>query len=332
MGCCSGATCIPFAAQSETSCGKNGAQCAACTGSQLCRKSGVNPGVCVLPNNPLGAPCTDDTDCGGVDVSNPAGGPAFCLKVETQLLPGATQPTPGMPYSGGYCTRVCYLGNQCGMGAVCAIFGGFWGEALPVCMKSCDPLGGCRSGYACYDDPPFTGAPGCCVPTNLPDGGLQRFDAGPGPSPATLGKDCTTDSDCRGETSYGFCISSRFSDGGMAGYGGGECVADCTMVPDDAWCNGQPLYGPVDGGARCDAITSFIPDGGFGVSWMCKKGCTTSADCKAGYHCTGDGFNNPVCEPNCDNPNASATCPMGCLSSWGCFTDLTCNPTTHDCQ
>jgi hypothetical protein len=294
--------------------------------------SGLNAGVCVLPNSSVGGPCTDDTDCGGVDVSNPMGGPAVCLKFETQLLPGATQLTPGPPYTGGYCTRKCYGPDQCGVGAVCGAVAGLWGEALTVCVESCDPTVGCRPGYVCYDDPPFKGPPGGCVPSNLPDGGFQLFDAGPGPSPATLGKDCTTDSDCRGETGYGLCLSSRLPDGGLAGYGTGECVADCTMAPDDSWCNGGPINGPVDGGARCDGLLFNVVDAGLEVHWLCKKGCTTTTDCKAGYHCTADNFQKPVCEPNCDNPNASATCSMGCMSSWGCYTYLTCNPTTHNCE
>jgi hypothetical protein len=228
---------------------------------------------------------------------------------------------------------MCFDASQCvGAGLVCGTFGGFWGEVLPVCLKSCDATTGCRTGYVCYDKPPLNGPPGCCVPSNLPDGGLQLFDAGPGPSPATLGKDCTTNSDCRGETGYGYCISSRFPDGGLAGFGAGECVARCNMAPDDSWCNGGPVYGPVDGGARCDEQSIYVPDAGLEVHWLCKKGCTTSADCKAGYHCTPDGFHDPVCEPNCDNPFASTTCPNACVSSWGCFTNLTCNTTTHDCQ
>jgi hypothetical protein len=178
----------------------------------------------------------------------------------------------------------------------------------------------------------FSSSPsGLCVPSNLPDGGLDTFDAGPPPAHGTVGMDCTADTDCQSTTKYGFCLKGTLPDGGMSGYGTGSCAVDCTMTTDDNWCNGGEEFGAPDGGARCDAIAVNDMSGAPLVEWMCKKGCTGAADCKAGYHCTADGFGDNVCEPNCDNPGAASTCGTGgCLTSWGCFT-ATCNAMTHDC-
>jgi hypothetical protein len=258
------------------------------------------------------------------------GGPAICQKVEVQILPGATTASPGAPYVGGYCTRQCYASDQCGTGNRCGFYGGFWGEALNLCYKGCDVDTDCRAGYVCL--PVASSSPsGLCVPSNLPDGGLTVFDAGTPPAHGTVGKDCATDSECQTETLYGSCLKGTLPDGGMSGFGTGECVVDCTMTVDDAWCNGQAEFDAVDGGARCDAIAVNDQSGAPLVIWECKKGCTTNTDCKAGYHCTADGFGDNVCEPNCDNAGAAASCGTGgCLTSWGCFT-ATCNTTTHDC-
>jgi hypothetical protein len=331
-GCCDADTCVPTAAQSAARCGRNGAACMACTGTQDCRTSGTSPGTCYQPGTGLGAPCVNDSDCTGVDLSNPNGGPAICQKIGVENLPGEVQ-VAGISYPGGYCTRRCSTGEQCGSGNFCATYGGEWGDVSNICVKGCVVSNDCRAGYVCFAadlaHTPF----GVCVPSNLPDGGLATFDAGPGPSPATLGKDCTTDADCRGETGYGLCLSGLLADGGQSGYGGGECVADCSMSPDDSWCNGDPVGTfPVDAGARCDAA-SFMDAGIPSARWLCKNGCTTSADCKAGYHCHVDTSNGRVCEPNCDNVGASDACPAGsCLSSWGCLVFATCNSVTHDCQ
>jgi hypothetical protein len=278
----------------------------------------------------VGDPCVSDTDCAAVDTSDMNGGPAFCDKQEIQILPGATQATPGHPYPGGYCTRQCYASSQCGTGFSCGFYGGFWGEALNICYKMCDVDTDCRSGYSCLAIL-STSPSGFCIPSNLPDGGIGVFDAGPGPARSTIGKNCTKDTDCQTETKYGFCLKGTLPDGGMSGYGTGECIADCTMTADDGWCMGLPEFAQADGGARCDAIAVNDQNGAPLVEWECKKGCTTAADCKAGYHCAADGFGDNVCEPNCDNPGAANTCgAMGCLTSWGCFT-ATCNATTHDC-
>jgi hypothetical protein len=141
------------------------------------------------------------------------------------------------------------------------------------------------------------------------------------------------DSDCRGETGYGFCLSSLLPDGGQSGYGTGDCVADCSMVIDDAWCNGEPLHGPVDGGAHCDTFSYDNASGIPVVRYLCKTGCATNADCKPGYQCVGYGSSVGVCDPRCDNVGAAETCSQGaCLSSWGCLDFAVCNAVTNYCD
>jgi hypothetical protein len=328
-GCCDGDTCVATASQSTSRCGNAGGACMACGGNEQCRTSGTNPGTCFNAGTGIGAPCTSDSDCTGVDLSNDAGGPAFCQMVQLQNLPGGLQ-TQGVAYPGGYCTRKCFSGAQCGANNTCAVYGGVWGDASNICVRGCQLTLECRPGYVCL---PFVGGavPGFCLPANLPDGGLAFFDAGPGPSPATLGKDCTKDSDCRGETGYGRCLSSLLVDGGQSGYGAGECIADCSMTVSDAWCNGDPIDADSDGGARCDGATLPDDSGVPFIKWLCKKGCTADADCKSGYHCRVDHTGGKVCDPSCNNPGAADTCGASCLSSWGCLSYGTCSPVTHDC-
>jgi hypothetical protein len=200
--------------------------------------------------------CTQDTDCAGVDVTtNRMGGPAVCVKVETQLLPGATQAVPGAAYPGGMCSRQCYADTQCGTGNLCGYFGGEWGEALNICYQGCSVDSDCRTGYLCLTVNPMGSPTGVCIPSNLPDGGLEFFAAGPPPGRNTVGKACAQDSDCRTETQYGLCIKAMqtAADGGMvaSGYGGGYCTADCTMTVSDSWCMGGSPAASADGGASC---------------------------------------------------------------------------------
>jgi hypothetical protein len=283
----------------------------------------------------IGDSCISDLDCTGVDVSDSNGGPAICRKQQVQLRPGG-QAVAGAAYTDGYCTRTCYDNTQCGTGNRCGIYGGVVGESVSICYKGCAANGDCRAGYNCVQL--FSAAPvGICAPASLPDGGFQIYDAGPGPSLSTLGADCTQNSDCQNETQYGFCLQPTLPDGGLSGYGTGECVADCRMAPTAAWCMGLAEFGRSDGGAECDALAVVNSTNGPAVLRLCKRGCTSDTDCKAGYHCTADAFGSKVCEPDCDNMGAAAECgASACLTSWGCLSGRTCGGTdggnAHGCQ
>jgi hypothetical protein len=288
-------------------CGPSTCSTGCCAGNACFHggKIGGVPCVDVCDGGDIGAPCAQDSDCCG-------GLSPFCHKTEIQLLPGAPHPTSGAPYPGGYCSSRC-TSTECGAGNRCEIKGGPFGEALNLCLHSCASTADCRSGYFCY------GAPtGVCVPADAAGTGPVLFDAGP--PPTLIGQDCPQDSDCRAQTAYGYCLHT-------AGFGTGECVADCTMTVDDTWCSG----GQTPANNHCDGVAVADRDaGGVYVAWRCKQGCTMPSDCKTGYHCTADGLGDNVCEPNCDN--ASTACPsMECFTSWGCVA-LTCSALTHGCH
>jgi hypothetical protein len=294
-----------------------------------------------------------DGDCTGVDVTtNTMGGPAVCQKVEVQILPGATQASPGTAYTGGYCTRQCYDDTQCGNGNLCGYYGGEWGEALNICYQGCSVDSDCvkmghpAGSYLCLTVNPNGQPTGVCIPSNLPDGGLDFFDAGTPPARNTVGKACAMDSDCRTETQYGFCIKSTgtLTDGGMvaSGYANGYCTADCTMAVADSWCMGLGA-GAADGGAWCLPLLQTDMNNVPFVSWQCVAGCTPGGtDCRTGYECAPNGLFSSAtntlntCEPNCaalpdGGPSSDCAAAGGCLTSIGCY-GLMCDATTHACK
>lgn len=226
-GCCDGDTCLP--------------------GCRPTPDGGWCQPIYICEFASPGELCTTDDDCWGLGESDSNGGPSICQKVELQIIPGGTQ--PGASYPGGYCTRQCSANDQCWTGNRCGFYGGYWGEALNICMKGCDVNTDCRAGYVCVTVASSSPS-GVCAPANLPDGGLAYFDAGA--PPQHIGAACTHDPDCQTETLYGRCSA-------------GTCVADCTMTVSDTWCSG----GVPDGGATCTEVLSH-DDGGPRVLWECR--------------------------------------------------------------
>ncbi len=53
-GCCNGNACVPYAGQSNGTCGTAGAACATCPASETCQNGSC---VCLAPNVPCGATC-----------------------------------------------------------------------------------------------------------------------------------------------------------------------------------------------------------------------------------------------------------------------------------
>jgi hypothetical protein len=269
------------------------------------------------------------------------GGPAVCQKVETQIPAGATQAVPGAAYPGGYCTRQCYDDTQCGNGNLCGYYGGEWGEALNICYQGCSVDSDCRMGYLCLTVNSGGQPTGVCIPSNLPDGGLDFFDAGTPPARNTVGKACAQDSDCQTETKYGLCIKDMQTgaDGGMvaSGYANGYCTADCTMAVADSWCMGGSPADSADGGAWCLPLLFTDQNMTPFVSWQCVAGCTAGGtDCRTGYECANNGLFGTAakplytCEPDC---SAMSDCASsgGCLTSLGCY-GLMCDATTKACK
>src|SRR5262249_20057248 len=150
--------CIPLNAETSANCGKSGNACVSCQSPNTCAM-----GACAPPTGGVGDGCTKDSDCAAV-MSDTMGGPAVCHKTQVQVLPGATGPSNGSPYPGGYCTRQCYDDAQCGAGNLCAYYGGDWGEALNICYKGCDQDSDCRTGYTCIGGIQNVSPQGICSP------------------------------------------------------------------------------------------------------------------------------------------------------------------------
>ncbi|HEU0115099.1 MAG TPA: hypothetical protein VFQ80_10505 [Thermomicrobiales bacterium] len=82
-GCCNGATCVPFADQTDQRCGTGGAACKSCTGHDTCGGGGTNgacgctPTTCVAQGKNCGTipdGCGNTIDCGACVAPDTCGG------------------------------------------------------------------------------------------------------------------------------------------------------------------------------------------------------------------------------------------------------------------
>lgn len=210
----------------------------------------------------LGEACSADEACGTDGV---------CLN-EPDFLPG------------GYCSRACSSDEDCGPGGACLMVG--MGQQL--CFRSCEPGASprqCRPGYGCgsfgFGAPPVC-LGGCSDDTDCPSGLMCEpdsviavagscFDPGAG-----VGDACASADEC---PASGFCLDE---DGN--GWPEGSCVGISGCDPD--------------ANTGCDGDAQCIPTGD---TPLCVDGCTTAADCRPGYECSGlMAFpTRLVCNPAC---------------------------------
>ncbi|MFT3839394.1 MAG: hypothetical protein QM723_20595 [Myxococcaceae bacterium] len=334
-GGCAQGTCV--GGTQSNNCGSNGVACVNCTtmtpaqvcggptGAKACMSGAGGGGA--TDGGQIGSECTTNADCNHESGTTPAGVTSgtgsFCKK--TQLLGGAT-------YPGGYCTKRCLDDTTCGSQGFCSWYYGLGttGEADNYCIAKCDANGMCRPGYNCLDFSGGSGTPllGCLLAGS--DGGqFDPYDAGPSGAPGVQGNGCTGDNDCRPPDTGG-CIPEVDDGGSMTGFPGGECSADCTMHPTNAFCGT---------GAICAPTALDLQDGlGYFVDWQCQGKCWELADggqglydggtpqfsCRSGYHCR-EVFTDHSggCESNCDNPGNP-----GCNTAGG----FSCDPNTHACM
>ncbi|MHB8872653.1 MAG: hypothetical protein ACYC8T_03105 [Myxococcaceae bacterium] len=280
-GCCSSGICLQ--GNVNTNCGNYAAQCQICNSSagQSCIGQ-----TCTSATAGVGDPCTNSSQCAGL-------GTGYTCKQATN--PG------GYPYSGGYCTRSCTVDTECPTGSsFCAGVNAMYGESDQFCWKSCPAGNECRTvGYKCYGITSMSGADskGCWVSP------LPPIDAGP---PADkIGNSCTLDSECQNPPDDGFCIPSTASDGGVSGWTGGLCSAECFTLD------------------HCGTAGVCL---GFTTGNLCMALCSNPGvgqdTCRSGYICEGyseglpDGGSVPstngFCWPNCNNPG------RGCASTEVC--------------
>ncbi|MFO0714783.1 MAG: hypothetical protein U0353_33395 [Sandaracinus sp.] len=88
------------------------------------------------PLQPVGGPCTSDTDC----------------RVGLECFTG---PPDARPWPEGYCTRACVMDDDCSGGGRCgpAYYDGTEVlRCLAPCEREAGARGGCREGYACAFD------------------------------------------------------------------------------------------------------------------------------------------------------------------------------------
>lgn len=133
-GCCVGARCVLFAAQSPDACGEGGLACARCSATATCRDGRCSADVDgggIPPQ--VGTPCTADSQCGSDGLS-------FCIP-ETS---GGTS----TGFVGGYCSRFC-SGATCPAGARCVPSTTSTGGSVDLCVSSCTSVTDCRMGYRC---------------------------------------------------------------------------------------------------------------------------------------------------------------------------------------
>lgn len=121
-GCCSGATCLAYAAQTTSVCGNSGAACAACEGGKSCLSGQCN---CTGGQIACGGTCTntqtDNNNCGGCGIACAAG----------QRCSAGSCVCDGTSCPNGCCSgKACIQPSAqtesvCGMsGAACAACGG----------------------------------------------------------------------------------------------------------------------------------------------------------------------------------------------------------------
>jgi hypothetical protein len=161
------------------------------------------------------------------------------------------------------------------------------------------------------DDSDCAAAINCIPETNCQDqqdndvdGAIDCFDDDciGNPDCKALGEPCENDFECSGR----FCINEAdFL------FPGGYCTNICSG-------------GACDPGSKCFNLVAIGPN-------TCLETCQTSADCRAGYDCFGDGGGGFACFPDC---NDDAECPSTgrceTLNGLCADTDENCNNNVDD--
>ncbi len=298
-----------FEITSHTNCGANGSTCMACGIGQECVS-----GVCTSGDagstaaGAVGGACTLDSQCTAVPKTLTS--PPYCK---------TTTDTGSATYKDGYCSRRCTANTDCGTTSgvqnLCIYYLGPNGEPDNFCLQGCGTVSTtCRDGYACYNFGDTMKPAGGCWLVDSVGKPPPVYDAGPG-AVGNAGGACTTTAQCGSANNF-FCIAAALPDGGPSGYPGGQCVGDCSLRLDPAWCG--------DGGA-CLPYLGPSDTRGQRIVWECSQGCNPAATapntCRPGYVCDVYNTTAGTCVPDCRNN----------FAGW-CGTNSTCDATTGRCK
>lgn len=324
-------------ALSDSLCGKGGEVCSACGTGTKCQAASGGSTCGTGPTGTVGSACSTGNDCAGITVDATAAQYGVVAQCKTSALDFAASDGTGIAYPDGYCTMRCWSNAQCGSGNTCAFYLGALGEYENTCFKTCGTDSDCRTGYFCLNQvdglPLFTSGgicfPGTAATTHIRDAGMGFA--------GEAGAACTSDTQCQPPETGG-CITETLADGGMTGYVGGACTAECGGAllsdADGTWCGTK---------GACTPQLQRTQSGGPVVVWLCERACGVYTDtqsgqttdygaCRTGYTC--DNSTNQ-CRPTCSN--AGVTCGTGyACQTTGTYAGLCCDSaasplTADDC-
>ncbi len=196
LGCVNGSTCVtspegpsscvtPCDPEDAGSCG-SGNLCVAGDGGGQCVPGCLTDVDCMPGDscNPCSSTCVPTAD-DQAQVGDACQSTADCTTGGTCLLDGT--------FVAGYCTQYCDT-CTCPTGTICGALG------IDICLRQCQSVTDCRTGYACQPYVTATGTAQVCLPHCQSDG--DCMDIAPG----------TT---C--EKSSGTCVAAAANDGGSGG-------------------------------------------------------------------------------------------------------------------
>jgi hypothetical protein len=201
-----------------------------------------------LDDDVAGAPCKENTDCGGKNATCSVGAPGVFRS----------------------CTGLCTEDSHCGAGGTCVKIASFGEDQLSYCSKVCSSDSECSSELQCRKG----------IDINEVVSGISELlDGGIGLEPEETPKICQEKANtvmlangavgkpCTADTAASVC-------------GGGTCS---TLLNPGGYCTGSCLddsHCGNTGGCARDIVSATL-----GAPGTCLLKCTTDTACREGYSC-----------------------------------------------